>query len=60
MLARKGEQPSDYGRQLWTTTKCVESVKGDQVLPLPLLKGDCPNSPKEFFLLINYLQTDLG
>ena len=59
-LVRKGVQLSGYGRQLWTTIECVESVKGDQVLPLPLLKGDRPNMPKEVPLIVNFLRTDLS
>ena len=53
-LVRKGVQLSGYGRWLWTTTECVKSVKGDQVLPLPLLKGDRPNMPKEVLLIVSY------
>lgn len=60
MLARKGVQLTGYGRWLWTTTESVEGVKCDQVLPLPLLKGDRPHFPKEVLLLVGYLWMDLS
>ena len=60
MLTRKGVQPLGYMHWLGTTTKHVESVEGDQVLPFPLLKGYRPNSPKEALLFIVNLRTDLS
>lgn len=57
-LTGKGVQPSGYRCRLWTTTECVESIKGDQILPFPLLKWDFQNTSNEALLFVANLRTD--
>ena len=56
----KSMLPSSYKHRFRATTKYVENVKDDQILPLPLLKRYGPNSSVEAFLLVANLQTNMS
>ena len=53
-------QPSSFNRWIQTTTKSVEGVKHNQILPLPLPKQNRPNLPKETLLLLTYFRMGLS
>ena len=56
----KSMLPSGDKHLFRATTKRVENVKDDQILPLPLLKRYGPNSSVEAFLLVANLRTNFS
>ena len=53
-------QLTSYWRQHWTTIEGMDSVKNNQIFPLPLLKRNLQDAPDKALLLVGHLRTDLG
>lgn len=60
MVVGVSMKPMGYWCWHRTTTEGVESVRGHQIFPLPLLEGNIQDTSDKALLLVSNLLTDLG